>query len=492
MNTSTPDSSKEQNGTAVVAILFIMMFLSTILFGLMLLAQANMFRAYGRIYLLQAQYAAESGADAAVATLNSGNTTYSGTTSDVTILSNSQYKSTYSTTVANGSDSKTRIVTATGKLYKPATATTASYTRTIRVTVQRTSTTSASGLMSRNIIDVDSSVKNITGAEIYLNGYLNIRSNSTNLYATKISVAGKDTGASNCSIEGSGHLNKNPSLGSGKAIINTAYNNCITPPGNTTNADFTVSALNSSITAITSMYIPWSQYMDGTYQNSPSGCSEWTSGSSSSTVSIPNTGNTKKTHYPNSGSGVLSSCGSSGNLNLQSRTFNIADNVHVRANFCSASACSPTFNNTSGSLKFVFIEGTINFSSFNTCRGVANPIAACTSASAPIVFITYGADPGSHGVNKCPYGDSIYLSKNGSTGTIAPAAYLLAMNSVCLDGTKFDGDPALGGSLGGIGGKNLYIASNSGNPFDLYLDPTFPVSSIPIDLAWRAVGYERL
>jgi hypothetical protein len=58
---------------------------------------------------------------------------------------------------------------------------------------------------------------------------------------------------------------------------------------------------------------------------------------------------------------------------------------------------------------------------------------------------------------------------------------------VCLDGTKFSGNPA----LGGLAGKNLYIASQSGNPFDLPLDPNYPVSSIPIDLAWRETGYER-
>lgn len=466
-------STQSESGAIVVTILALMIFFSTMLIGLVALAQANVYRARGRIMLLQAQYAAESGADNAIAQFNAGNDTYAGTSSDVNLLSSGQYRATYSTTVASGSSAKERIITATGKVYNPASATTPTYTRTIRVTAQRTSSTTASSLMSRNILDADSSVKQITGKDIYVNNYINIRSNSTTLVAEKITVAGKDTGVNNCSIEGSGHLAKATTLPAGtKTTINLAYNNCITPPGNVSNTDFTVSANQTNISQIQSMYVPWNQYMDNTYQDSPTGCNDWLT---ASPVTIPSTGNTKKTHYPDSGSGVSSSCGTNGNLNLGSKTFTITDNVHIRANLCSSTACSPVFNNTSGSVKYIFVEGTINFASLHTSAG-----------SAPLVFITYGADPGTH--SKCPLGDSIYLSKDGSTGTNAPAAYLLATNGICLYQTKFDADPA----LGGIGGKNIYISSNSGNPFDLNLDPTFPVDAIPIDLAWRAVYYERL
>jgi hypothetical protein len=327
--------------------------------------------------------------------------------------------------------------------------------------------------MSRNIIDVDSSVKNIQAKNIYLNGFINLRSNSTNLLFEKLTVAGKDTSSSNCSIEGKGDLLRANTLSSGtKAINDVAYNNCITVPGNTSNADFTVTPNDSSVTPLQSMYIPWDQYMDSSYQNSPSGCNDWLA---ASPVTIPSTGNTKKTHYPDSSSGVSASCGTSGNLSLGSKTYNITDNVHVRANFCKTTACDPTFNNTSGSLKFVFIEGTINFTTVHTSTG-----------SSPIVFVTYGADPGTQ--SKCQYGDSIFMSNNGTDSITAPAAYFLAMNDVCIYQPKFGANPA----LGGLGGKNLYISSNSGSPFDLYLDPNFPVSQIPVDLAWRAVGYERL
>jgi type II secretory pathway component PulK len=59
-----------QRGSLVISILIVSMFLMTIVTGLIVLANANLSRAKGRIYLLQAQYAAESGADAAIAALN--------------------------------------------------------------------------------------------------------------------------------------------------------------------------------------------------------------------------------------------------------------------------------------------------------------------------------------------------------------------------------------------------------------------------------------
>ncbi|HSX30999.1 MAG TPA: hypothetical protein VLE99_03720 [Candidatus Saccharimonadales bacterium] len=464
-------------GSILVTILVLLTFSMTILFGLDILANANLFRARGRIFLLQAQYSAESGADAAIATLNSGNTTYTGTASDVQVLSTSRYKATYATAVSTGSSDKQRIIVATGKVYVPASATTPTYTRRIRVTADRSSTETASSVVSRNIIEVASGVKNIYARDVYVNGYIDMAKNTTNFVAENIFVAGKNTGAGNCSIGGSGNLVKPTSFSDPsqtKTNIVVAYNNCVSPPGNTSNANFNVTANSTSMSTIQSTYIPWSQFMDSSYQNSPSGCADWTTGTSPR--SIPSTGNTKKTHYPDSGSNIATSCGTNGDINLGSNTYTIKDNVHVRANFCAASGCNPTFNNPSSSVVYVFVEGTVNFTSVNTSAG-----------SGPIVFITYGADPASK-TSVCPYGGSLYIGQQGSGSTSAPAAYFLAMNGLCIDGTKFSGSPA----LGGIGGKNIYVASSPSTPRDLQLDPNFPVSAIPIDLSWRESGYERL
>jgi hypothetical protein len=464
-----------QQGMVLVAIISIMIFIGVIMMGVFSLTTSNLTRSHGRILALEAQYAAESGADAAIAILNSGNTGYTGTTSDVTILTAGTYKATYSVSVANGTTSKERVLTATGKVYTPKTAASPDYQRTIRVVAQRSSATVASSVLSRNIIALDSGVKNLYAKDIHANGYITMAKNTTNLVAENIYVAGKNTGATNCSIGGIGNLVKPSTFttpGQTKTNIAVAYNNCISPPGNNSNVNFNVLANQNNVSTVQSTYIPWSQYMDSSYQNSPTGCANWTSGASPRT--IPSTGNTKKTHYPDSGSNISASCGTNGDLSLGSAQFNIADNAHIRANLCAASACSPTFNNPDSTVKYIFVEGSVNFDSLTTTPG-----------SGPIVFIVYGTDPASK-AGACPYGGAAYLGNSGTTN--APAIYLLSMNGICLDKTKFSAAPA----LGGIGGKNIYIATNPGSPFDLKLDPDFPVDQIPVDLAWRAVRYQKL
>jgi hypothetical protein len=466
--------TNRDDGSIIVSILIITTFLVITVFALLVLSSANLARARGRVFLLQAQYAAESGADSAVAALNGGNTSYTGTTSAVTILTAGQYKSTYTSSVADGSNGKEKIVTAEGKVYVPAKATTARYSRRIKVTVQRSSTTTSSSMVSRNIVDVQSGVKNISAKDIYVNGYINMSKNTTNLIAENIIVAGKNTGAGNCSIGGTGNLVKPTTFSDPaqtKTNITVGYNNCINPPSNATNANFTVLANQSNISTIQSTYIPWSQYMDSSYLNANS-CNDWTTGTSPRT--IPSTGNTKKTHYPDSGSNVATTCGTSGSLNLGSTQFNITDNVHVRANLCSSSACTPTFNNPTATIKFIFVEGSVNFDRVTT-----------TSTSGPVVIVSYGTDPSSKS-GACPYGGAVYVGSNGNTS--AADLYLLASNGICLDKTKFGSSPA----LGGLSGKNIYIATNPGTPFDLKLDPLFPSEQIPVDLSWRAVRYQRL
>jgi hypothetical protein len=475
MTMANLNKSNQQRGSILVSILVVTSFISILIYSLIVLANANLTRARNRILLLQTQYSAESGVDAAIAILNGGNTAYAGAGTEQQVLSNNQYRSTFTTSVVGGVDAKERIITSIGYIYAPAASTTPKFTRRLEVTAQRTSTTTASSVLSRNIMEIQSGVKNIEAVDIYINGFINMNKNTTNLIAENITVADKNTGASNCSIGGTGNLIKPTTFsnaGQTKTNILAAFNNCISPPGNTSNADFDVSANQTSISKIQSTLIPFSQYMDNSYQNSPGNCNDWTTGSFPR--DIPSTGNTKKTHYPDSGSGISSSCGTNGDLVLETDQYNIKDHVHLRANLCASAACTPTFNNPDASLKFVFIEGTINFDGIQT-----------TAGSGPIAFITYGADPVSLAAD-CPYGGSIYLGKNGTTS--APKVYFLATNGICLDKTKFGVDPA----LGGIGGKNIYVSTNPGSPFDLRLDPSFPTSEIPIDLAWRAIRYRRL
>lgn len=470
--------NKSQDGAILITILIIIPFFVAVIGSVLLIANSNLNRAKGRILALQAQYSAESGADQAIAMLNSG-VSYTGTSAPVTLVTNGKlYKATYTVSVAAGSNIKEKKITATGNVYSPATATSPSFTRKIEVIAQRSSGSTASSVLSRNIIEIQSGVKNVKAIDIMANSYIHMNKNTTNIIAENITVGGKDTGASNCSIGGTGNLVKPTSfthVGQTKTNIITAYNNCISPPGNTTNANFTVAANQTNIGTVQSTYIPWSMAMDGDYTNSPTGCSDWTSGASPR--NIPSTGNSKKTHYPDSASGISTSCGTSGDIALGSGTYNIKDNVHIRANLCKGSSCFPKFYNPdqgASGIKYVFVEGVINFGSLNSIAG-----------SGPIVFIAYGADTGTK-TGMCPLGDSVYLGHDDTTS--APAIYLLATNGLCIEKTKFNSALA----LGGIGGKNIYIESNPGTPWDLALDPAFPTSSIPIDLSWKAAAYRRL
>lgn len=466
---------KNSDGSIIVSILIVTLFLSTFIFSLIVLANSNLVRARGRVLLLQSQYAAESGADVAIAQFNNNNTAYTGSGGEVIVLQNSLYKSTFQVTVVDGVNAKEKIITSMGRVYAPATSSSPSFFRRIEVIAQRTGATSTSSMLSRNIIEIQSGVKNIKARDVYANGYINMNRNTTNLIAENITVADKNTGATNCSIGGTGNLIKPGSFstpGQTKTKLLLAFNNCINPPGNISNANFDVSPNLTNVSKIQSTFIPWSQFMDNTYQNSPGGCNDWLTGTFPR--DIPSTGNTKKTHYPDSASGVSNSCGVSGNLNIITGQYNIRDHIHLRANLCGTVGCSPTFNNPDSSIKFIFVEGTINFLSVDTATG-----------SGPIVFISYGTDPALKS-SVCPLGGAVYLGNTGNS--TAPDIYLLANNGICLDKTKFGADPA----LGGISGKNIYVATNPGTPFDLGLDSTFPVDLIPIDLAWRAVRYRRL
>lgn len=478
--------SKKQRGSIVVTVLVLTMFLSTLVLSLLVVTQANLLRARGRILLLQAQYSAESGVDAAISELNSGNTSYAGEATEITVLSNGQYRATFTTSVTAGGDAKERIIVAEGNVYSPASSTEPRYTRKIRVTAERTTTTTAASMMSRNIIEVASGVKNIVATDAYVNGFIKMDKNTTNLIAENITVAGREVSAGNCSIGGTGNLVKPTSFSDPfqtKTVLRLAYNNCVTPPGNVTNGDFEVNANQSTISTIQSMYIPWDEYMDGSYTNANS-CNDWISGASPRT--IPSTNGSKRTHYPDNGSNIDTSCGTDGDINLGSNTYTIEDTVHIRANLCASAQCEPTFNNPSSDVHYVFVEGTINFGSLNSAVG-----------SGPIVFISYGADPASK-MSVCPHGGSTYLGNIGNT--YAPNIYLLAMNGICLDKTKFN-ESTLSSTLpsglptpalGGIGGKNIFVSTNPGSPWDLALDPDFPVDEIPIDLSWRQARYERL
>ncbi len=481
--------SDSQSGSILVSLLVIMIFLTITVMSLAVISQGNITRSSQRIFLLQAQYAAESGSDAVVAYMNSsGNYADSGVEKTLFTYAPT-YRATYQATVADSADANQKVITSVGRVYQPSTATTPRYTYKISTTLERSSTQFASSIVSRNSVEVASSVKAVMASTMYVNEYVRANKNTTDIQIDDLVIAGKYPNASNCSLSGAGNLVRNPDLPAGtKAKLRMGYSNCMdATPGNTSDSNFEVTANDSSIQKIASIYIPWSYKMNngdagGEYLNG--NCSDWLAASGT----IPSSGNARKTHYPNDGAGTVpaSQCGGSGSspadLSLGSKTFTLNNHVHIRANLCKASSCTPKFiNPDAADPKYVFVEGVINFEN----------VTVDATSPGEVIFISYSTSQTIPGSKQCPSNSAaIRLGKDGSNSLHAPKAYFIATNGMlCIDQTKFDSGVE---SVGGISGKDLYLSSNSGASFSLAFNPDFPLSSVPLDLAWRASNVKRI
>ena len=480
-----------QSGSILVSILIIMIFLTMTVMSLAVISQTNITRANQRIFLLQAQYAAESGADVVVAYLNSSAGAYadSGVEKQLTPTSTTTYRATYQSTVTDTADPNKKAIHSIGRVYQPSTASTPRYTYKINVSLERSSVSFTSSIVSRNSVEVASSVKAVIAKSLFVNEYVKANKNTNDIMIDDLTIAGRYPDAGNCSLAGTGNLVRNPDLPVGtKALLRMAYSNCMdVPPGNTSNADFDITANDPTLQKIASIYIPWSYKMNnndggGNYTNG--NCSDW----SAASPTIPSSGNARKTHYPDSGSGTTTAslCGGSGSspadLNLGNKTYTINDHAHIRANLCKAYTCTPKFiNPDADEPKFIFVEGVINF----------ERVTVDNTSPGDVVFISYSTSQTISASKQCPSNSAaIRLGKDGSNSLVAPNAYFIATNGMlCVDQTKFDAGTE---SLGGVSGKDIYLSSNSGATFELTFNPEFPLNSIPLDLSWRASNVKRV
>lgn len=483
---------RPQSGSIIVSILIIMIFLTITILSLAVVSQANISRANQRIFALQAQYAAESGADTVVAYLNSTTGSYGYSGVERALFKDSfaaTHRATYTATVTDTGSPNKKVVVSEGKVYQPKSATTPRFTYKVEVVLERSSMEYTASIVSRNSVEIASSVKAVIAKSLYVNEYLRANKNTNDVQIDDLTVAGKYPDGGNCSLSGSGNLIRNPNLPTGtKAKLRMAHNNCMdTPPGNTSNDDFDIIANDSSLQKIASIYIPWSYKMnndDGNGQYTSGSCSDWTAAS----PTIPSSGNPRETHYPDSGSGTVnaSACAGSGSqpadLNLGSKTITLNDHAHIRAHLCKAYTCTPKFINPEASKpKFVFVEGVINFEN----------VTVDDSSPGDVVFISYATSQTIGASKQCPSDSAaIRLGKDGSNALIAPKAYFIATNGMlCVDQTKFDTGTK---SIGGVSGKDIYLSSISGAVFELTFNPEFPLQSIPLDLSWGATDVKRV
>lgn len=495
--------SSHQDGSVLVSLLVIMIFLSMTILSLGVISQSNITRATQRIYLLQAQYAAESGADAVVAYLNTtGSYPFSGQKKKLFEYAPTYWAEYEATIQDDPNDANKKLVTSIGRVYQPSTETTKPrYTYKIEVVVERSSESFTSSVVSRNSVEIASSVKSVIATSFYINEYIKVNKNTTDLQVDDLTVAGKYPDANNCSLAGAGNLVRNPHLPSGtKSILHLAHNNCMdSTPGNTSDANFDVTANDTTLKKVASIYIPWSYKMnnaDNGGEYASGNCSDWTTAA----PFIPSNGNNRKTHYPDDGTGtaLASACGGSGaaqaDISLGNKTITLKDHAHIRANLCKATACKPTFvNPDAGTTKFLFVEGVINFENVYVSNGVSYPNGGTAPTVSPgnIVFISYSTSQTLSGSKQCPSNAAaIRFGQAGADSIFAPNGYFISTNGMmCIDQTKYATDIR---SLGGISGKDIYISSNSGGVFELTFNPQFPLTNVPLDLSWRAAGVKRV
>ena len=167
---------ESERGALLATVIIAIMMLSMILFAIIQLAQGNLARAVSRLYSLQTQYAAETGADIALTRLNHMTTQV---TTEQVMERNDRYKATYEVKVEDSptGNMDEKIITSTGRVYTPASAAKAGYERTVRVVARRSSTNASSSLLSKDIIQVSSSVKDIVAKSIYVNKYIQLDKN---------------------------------------------------------------------------------------------------------------------------------------------------------------------------------------------------------------------------------------------------------------------------------------------------------------------------
>ena len=301
---------RSESGSIIVSILVIMIFLTITILSLGVISQTNISRANQRILLLQAQYAAESGADVVVAYLNSSTGTYPNSGTEKPLFKDSfteTHRATYTATVTDTASPNKKIVVSEGKIYQPKSATTPRFTYKIETVLERSSIAYTASIVSRNSVEIASSVKAVIAKSLYVNEYLRANKNTNDVQIDDLTIAGKYPDGGNCSLSGSGNLVRNPALPAGtKSKIHMAHNNCMdSTPGNTSNADFDIIANDTSLQKIASIYIPWSYKMnndDGNGDYTSGSCTDWTAAS----PVIPSAGNLRETHYPDSGSGTVS------------------------------------------------------------------------------------------------------------------------------------------------------------------------------------------
>ena len=162
------------NGSILLPLIIVLPFLMLIAASYMSLTVASFRLARGDQLHTHAQLGADAGADYGVEQINQdGN--WTGTTSEIELINSADSRVTYEVSVADDGDQK--ILTSTGRSYRPANAATANSFVAIKVDLRPVESGSYSVVSGQGGLTMSNSSK-ITAGDVYINGEITISNSS--------------------------------------------------------------------------------------------------------------------------------------------------------------------------------------------------------------------------------------------------------------------------------------------------------------------------
>ncbi len=169
---------RDESGSFLVAALVIILFLTSIGLVVAQLVSSQYQQVKGRTFFQNAQLAAEAGIEETVNKLNADDS-FSGFDSAQQFFDNTiQGKGVFTTTVTTNPDGKSKVIVATGKVYRADGDTNPINTRTVKVTVVGTQSEGYSVYTGPGGLILGGSAK-ITNSDVYVNGTITLNGASS-------------------------------------------------------------------------------------------------------------------------------------------------------------------------------------------------------------------------------------------------------------------------------------------------------------------------
>jgi Tfp pilus assembly protein PilX len=165
-------SRSNQRGFILLTVMTTTIFVMMIGVASLELISSNLRTARAERYLISAQFAADAGLDDAIHHLNQDGT-WTGSGSEQTLYSSSEYRTTYQTTVTSGSNEFQKFISVEAKAYTPASASSARYTRKYVTEMRGVASGNYSVVSGVGGLTMTNSSK-ILGGQVYVNGQLSM------------------------------------------------------------------------------------------------------------------------------------------------------------------------------------------------------------------------------------------------------------------------------------------------------------------------------